>query len=227
MDTPGLVSLLRHTTTTPSSTSNVGKRSSKLNVFRMFKLFPLLTSGCKVITLLGKPNKALLSHHGTTVTLFGFRKSRLSLLIQDDPYSPSPAFLIELPIPTNAFHKEMASGLVRIALESETRTNKKRLLEEFVWAVYCNGRKSGYSIRRKNASDDERYVMRMLRGVSMGAGVLPCPEGESSVVDGELTYLRARFEKVVGSKDSESLYMINPDGGGSGPELSIFFVRVK
>jgi hypothetical protein len=31
---------------------------------------------------------------------------------------------------------------------------------------------------------------------------------------------------VVGSKDSEALYMINPDGA-AGPELSIFFVRAR
>uniref|UniRef100_A0A0D3H1C7 Uncharacterized protein n=1 Tax=Oryza barthii TaxID=65489 RepID=A0A0D3H1C7_9ORYZ len=56
--------------------------------------------------------------------------------------------------------------------------------------------------------------------------------------DGELTYMRARVERVVGSKDSEAFYMINPDdgsdnGGAAGrdrecaPELSIFLVRKK
>ncbi|XWS25671.1 hypothetical protein CRYUN_Cryun27aG0087600 [Craigia yunnanensis] len=117
----------------------------------------------------------------------------------------------------------MASDIVRIALESETKTHKKKLLEEFVWAVYCNGRKMGYSIRRKQLSDDELHVMQLLRGVSMGAGVLPSPN-EKETADGELTYMRARFERVVGSKDSEALYMISPDGA-PGPELSIFFVR--
>jgi uncharacterized protein (TIGR01570 family) len=37
--------------------------------------------------------------------------------------------------------------------------------------------------------------------------------------------MRAHFERVVGSKDSETLYMISPEGD-TGPELSIFFVRV-
>lgn len=126
-----------------------------------------------------------------------------------------------------AFHKEMSSDTVRLALESETKTHKKKVLEEFVWGVYCNGKKYGYSIRRKNMGEDELHVMQMLRGVSMGAGVLPGPAPEKdSGVDGELTYMRARFERVVGSKDSEALYMINPDGA-NGQELSIFFVRVR
>ncbi|CAI0465302.1 unnamed protein product [Linum tenue] len=128
---------------------------------------------------------------------------------------------------TAVFHKEMASDIVRIALESETLSYKKKLMEEFVWAVYCNGRKMGYSIRRKSLSEDEIHVMQLLRGVSMGAGVLP-PAGKeaAAAVDGggEVTYIRARFERVVGSKDSEALYMINPDGA-AGAELSLFFVR--
>lgn len=134
-----------------------------------------------------------------------------------------PIFVIELPMPSSTFHKEMASDIVRIALESETKTQKKKLLEEFVWAVYCNGRKMGYSIRRKHMSEDELHVMQLLRGVSMGAGVLPAL-GEKDSGDGELTYMRGRFERVIGSKDSEAFYMINPDGS-VGPELSIFFVR--
>ncbi|KAL0314807.1 UNVERIFIED_CONTAM: protein MIZU-KUSSEI 1 [Sesamum angustifolium] len=120
----------------------------------------------------------------------------------------------------------MASDVLRIALETDTKTHKKKLLEEFVWAVYCNGRKMGYSIRRKNMTDDEIHVMQLLRGVSMGAGVLPGPSSEKETGDGELTYIRARFDRVVGSKDSESLYMINPDGA-SAQELSIFFLRVR
>ncbi|KAL0918627.1 hypothetical protein M5K25_010646 [Dendrobium thyrsiflorum] len=61
------------------------------------------------------------------------------------------------------------------------------------------------------------------------------------VGDGEVMYMRARFERVVGSKDSEALYMMNPDAAGKGdqgtgsagknssngaPELSIFLLRV-
>ncbi|CAN0922213.1 Protein MIZU-KUSSEI 1 [Linum grandiflorum] len=196
-ETSALLSILKQTTTTTTTTTERG------GLLKMLKLFPMLTTGCKMVALLGRPKK-------------------------------SPALLRDraaatLPIHTASFHREMASDILRIALESETKSYKKKLLEEFVWAVYCNGRKMGYSIRRTGCClEDEVHVMKMLRGVSMGAGVLP-PAGsqgkESAVdVDGELTYIRGRFDRVVGSKDSEALYMINPDGA-VGPELSIFFVR--
>ncbi|XWS21139.1 hypothetical protein CRYUN_Cryun30bG0029900 [Craigia yunnanensis] len=216
MDNPAILSLLRPTP---------GEKHRKFSgggLLRMFKLFPMLTSGCKMVALLGRPRKPLLKDSATTGTIFGYRKGRVCLAIQDDPHCV-PMFVIELPMLTSVLQKEMASDIVRIALESETKTHKKKLLEEFVWAVYCNGRKMGYSIRRKQLSDDELHVMQLLRGVSMGAGVLPSPN-EKETADGELTYMRARFERVVGSKDSEALYMINPDGA-PGAELSIFFVR--
>ncbi|TVU01441.1 hypothetical protein EJB05_53091, partial [Eragrostis curvula] len=233
------------------------RRSSKLSgaagggggaaagLFKMFKLVPMLTTGYKVAALLGRHHnggggRKLLADHAPTVTLFGHRRGRLSLAIHEDTRAP-PAFLIELPMLASALHREMATGVVKLALESDTRSARRRLLEEYVWAVYCNGRKAGYAIRRKDASDDERHVLRLLRGVSMGAGVLPPPPDErrkgdaGAGPDGELTYMRARVERVVGSKDSEAFYMINPDdgkdngarGGDSAPELSIFLVRKK
>ncbi|TXG52351.1 hypothetical protein EZV62_021520 [Acer yangbiense] len=219
MDNPAILNLLRHSTTTGEKRS----KSTGGGLLRMFKLFPMLTSGCKMVALLGRPRKPLLKDNATTGTIFGFRKGRVSLAIQEDPHC-LPIFVIELPMLTSTLQKEMASDIVRIALESETKTHKKKVLEEFVWAVYCNGRKVGYSIRRKQMSDDELHVMQLLRGVSMGAGVLPSPNEKEMASDGELTYMRARFERVVGSKDSEALYMLNPDGA-AGPELSIFFVR--
>lgn len=196
----------------------------------------MLTSGCKMVALLGRgrSRRPLLTDSATTGTLFGYRKGRVILAVQEDPYR-LPMFIMELPLLTTTFHKEMASDdIIRIGLESETKSHKRKLMEEFVWAVHCNGRKIGYSIRRRNQliTEDELYVMQLLRGVSMGAGVLPpspispsdqalqtAPEfGE------ELTYIRARFDRVIGSKDSEALYMINPDGA-TGPDLSIFFLR--
>ncbi|KAL5705839.1 hypothetical protein ACHQM5_024254 [Ranunculus cassubicifolius] len=216
MENPALMSLLRQT--------NGEKRSKASTILKMFKLFPLLSSGCKMVALLGsRPHKGFLTNSkSVTGTLFGYRRGRICLTIQEDPKC-IPIFVIELPILTSALHKEMATGLVRIALESETKTSKKKLLEEYVWAVYCNGHKTGYSIRRKHTSEDEIHVMQLLRGVSMGAGVLPCASEKESI-DGELAYIRGRFERVVGSKDSEALYMINPDYT-SGPDLSVFFVR--
>lgn len=222
METQGLVSLLRQ-----SGDKRKTKASGGGGIFKMLKTIPMLSTGCKMVALLGRPSRALLLGASTratsTVTLFGYRRGKLSLAIQEGP-SCQPSFLIELPLLTATFHKEMDSGVVKIALESENKSQRRKLLEEHVWAVYCNGRKSGYSIRRKHSSEEDWHLlMQLLRGVSMGAGVLPALE-ESP--DGEMTYMRARFERVVGSKDSEALYMVNPDGTG-GPELSIFLVRMK
>nr|GMD84883.1 protein MIZU-KUSSEI 1 [Ipomoea batatas] len=248
MENPHLLSLLQRTTNSNNNiihthqhsnrnsdekNSNPAGRKRKPSgggaggLLRMFKLLPMLTTGCKMVALLGKQRRPamLTDSASTTGTLFGYRKGRVSLAIQEDPHRP-PVFMIELPMLTAVFHKEMANDVVRLALESETKTHKKKLLEEFVWAVYCNGRKMGYSIRRKNMTDDETHVMQHLRGVSMGAGVLPGPSSEKDTADGEMTYMRARFDRRVGSKDSEALYMINPDGA-SAQELSIFFVRVR
>ena len=245
-----LRSLLRPSSSTTTeerraklSGAGAGAGGGALGLFKMFKLLPVLTTGCKMAAMLGRHSgRALLADHAPTVTLFGHRRGRLSLAIHEDTRSP-PAFLIELPMLAAALHREMATGTVRLALESDTRGARRRpLLEEYVWAVYCNGRSAGYAIRRKDASDDERHVLRLLHGVSMGAGVLPpAPDGRagagaapSAGPDGELTYMRARVERVVGSSDSEAFYMINPDDGGdatrggdSAPELSIFFVRNK
>lgn len=93
------------------------------------------------------------------------------------------------------------------------------LLEEPRWIVYCNGRNVGYGVRRE-ASEEDLHVMEVLKAVSMGAGVLPEDH------DGDqMAYVRADFDRVVGSKDTETLYMHNPDAN-NGPDLSIFFIRV-
>lgn len=126
---------------------------------------------------------------------------------------------------TNVLQKEMGSGMVRIALECEKRADKDKasLLDEPVWTMYCNGKKSGYAVKRE-ATEEDLSVMELLKAVTMGAAVLP---GKSEVEgpDGEMAYMRALFERVVGSKDSETLYMLSPEGN-NGPELSIFFVRI-
>ncbi|XP_037427782.1 protein MIZU-KUSSEI 1-like [Triticum dicoccoides] len=238
IDGPGsLRSLLRPVSDERRTKHGGSTGGAVVGLFKMFKLVPMLTTstGCKMAALLGRHSggggRALLADHAPAVTLFGHRRGRLSLAIHEDTRAP-PAFLIELPMLAAALHREMATGTVKLALESDTRSARRRLLEEYVWAVYCNGRKAGYAIRRKDPSDDERHVLRLLRGVSMGAGVLPPPPADGSHgPDGELTYMRARVERVVGSKDSEAFYMINPDddnrGGDGAAELSIFLVRKK
>ncbi|CAM8906416.1 unnamed protein product [Rhodiola kirilowii] len=126
---------------------------------------------------------------------------------------------------TAALQRDMGLGTVRIALECDKRVEKDRtkVLEEPLWTMFCNGKKSGYGVRRE-ANEEDLKVMELLKAVSMGAGVLP-GSTEADGPDGELAYMRAYFERVVGSRDSETFYMLSPEGN-NGPELSIFFVRV-
>ncbi|EPS63970.1 hypothetical protein M569_10812, partial [Genlisea aurea] len=159
-------------------------------------------------------------------TLFGHRRGHVHFAFQED-FKQRPAFLVELATPTSNLVKEMASGLVRIALECEKKTEKKggSLLEEPIWRTYCNGKKCGYGIRRE-CSATEWKILSAIGPITMGAGVLPpttADDGGGS--DGEMMYMRAKFERVVGSNDSEAYYMMNPDGNG-GPELSIYLLRV-
>ncbi|KAJ4971818.1 hypothetical protein NE237_004917 [Protea cynaroides] len=173
--------------------------------------------------LYSKPQDGLV-HGGSrlTGTLYGCRKARATLAIQENQRC-LPLLILELGIPTGKLLQDMGSGLMRIALECEKRTAEKaEVLEEPLWTMYCNGRKVGYGLK-KEPTDEDFNVMQLLHAVSMGAGVLPTVKTDAS--DGELTYMRAYFERVIGSKDSETFYMMNPDGN-SGPELTIFFVRV-
>ncbi|XP_060186548.1 protein MIZU-KUSSEI 1-like [Lycium barbarum] len=180
-----------------------------------------------------------------TGTLFGHRRGHVSFAVQDDTKS-EPVLLIELAISTSSLVKEMSSGLVRIALECEKTAarggeNRRRvgklqdteglvrrvgLFQEPVWTMYCNGRKCGYALSRA-CTDSDWHVLSTVQSVSVGAGVIPVVDDarKISAAEGELLYMRAKFERVVGSRDSEAFYMMNPDGNG-GPELSIFLLRI-
>ncbi|XP_026387242.1 protein MIZU-KUSSEI 1-like [Papaver somniferum] len=189
----------------------------------LFRSFPVFTPVCKFN---GFPDRNRTTTGVlVTGTLYGFRRGRVSLCIQENPKC-IPTLVIELAMQTSVLQKEMSLGMVRIALECEKRPadkEKLKLLDEPVWSMYCNGKKGGYGMKR-DATDEDLNIMELLRASSMGAGVLP---GNSEVEgpDGELAYMRAYFEHVVGSKDSETFYLISPEGN-HGPELSIFFVRV-
>jgi uncharacterized protein (TIGR01570 family) len=181
-----------------------------------------------VLTAFGKNRSSLPVGLGPRVvgTLFGYRRGHVHFAFQRDPTS-QPAFLIELATPISGLVREMASGLVRIALEcdKEKEEEKKgvRLLEEPLWRTYCNGKKSGFATRRE-CGPKEWKVLKAVEPISMGAGVLPGNEAEAGS-DGELMYMRAKFERIVGSRDSEAFYMMNPDSNGA-PELSIYLLRV-
>lgn len=157
-----------------------------------------------------------------TGTLFGYRKGRVSLSVQESPKC-LPSLVVELALQMNVLQKELSAGMVRIALECEKRADKIRLLDEPLWTMYCNGKKTGLGVKRE-ANKEDLNLMEVLKAVSMGAGVLP-ENSETEGLDGELAYIRAYFDRVIGSKDSETLYMLGPDGN-SGPELSIFVVRI-
>ncbi|XP_057477463.1 protein MIZU-KUSSEI 1-like isoform X2 [Actinidia eriantha] len=179
------------------------------------------------LTIFGKSRSHSQAGLGTRVvgTLFGYRRGHVHLAFQEDP-KLSPPFLVELATPTSILVREMASGLVRIALECDKKTEKKglKLLEEPIWRTFCNGKKCGYAVRREPGPEDWE-VLKAVGPVSMGAGVLPGSGNGAGGSDGKLMYMRAKFERVVGSKDSEAFYMMNPDGHG-GPELSIYLLRV-
>ncbi|XP_058103536.1 protein MIZU-KUSSEI 1-like [Magnolia sinica] len=206
---------------------------SKKHSWRTVRILKIFRSAFRSFPIIAPNNCKLPSRHPRDLhisggirlsgTLFGHRKARITLAIQENPRC-LPMLLLELAIPTGKLLQEMASGLVRIALECDKRpADKTKLLDEPIWTMYCNGRKTGYGTKR-DPNEEDLNVMELLRAMSMGAGVLPNgEEGESP--DGEFTYMRAHFERVIGSRDSETFYMLNPDGN-SGPELSIFFVRV-
>lgn len=180
------------------------------------------------LTIFGKSQSRYHSSLGSRVigTLFGYRRGHVHFAFQEDA-KLSPAFFIELATPTSLLVREMASGLVRIALECEKRTEKKgkKLLEEPLWRTYCNGKKCGFATRRE-CGPEEWKVLKAVEPISMGAGVLPgTGNGAADGSEGELMYMRAKFERVVSSKDSEAFYMMNPDGAG-GPELSVYLIRV-
>ncbi|XP_019197861.1 PREDICTED: protein MIZU-KUSSEI 1 [Ipomoea nil] len=215
----------------PSVSKKKGNKPEK--VFRVvrsvFRSFPIIThpAVCRFPTL---PNGSRFqegSRSGARVTgtLFGYRKGRVSLSVQENP-GTLPNLVVELAMQTQALQKEMSQGMVRIALECEKRTekDKMKLLDEPVWSMFCNGKKIGYS-KKRDATDEDLSVMEALKVVSMGAGVLPSTKPDSEGPDAEIAYVRACFDRTVGSKDSETLYMVSPDGD-AGPELSIFFVRL-
>eukprot|EP01018_Ginkgo_biloba_P032079 Gb_30976 [translate_table: standard] len=160
---------------------------------------------------------------GSTVTgtIFGYRKGRVNFCLQDDSRTLNPLLLLEFAVPTYFLAKEMQYGLLRIALECDKeRSHGGSLFSVPVWTMYCNGRKVGFAIRRQTTEND-RAVLKLMQSVSAGAGVIPT---ESKADEGELMYMRATYERVVGSSDSESFHMINPVGS-TGQELSIFLLR--
>ncbi|XP_071733022.1 protein MIZU-KUSSEI 1 [Rutidosis leptorrhynchoides] len=197
-----------------------------------------------------------LSSSCTTVkgTFFGLKNGRVSFCLQDDIHhhhhrrTPSrrlttttlasfshPLLLLEFAIPTSYLAKEMQHGLLRIALveeQQQPKNNDGGIFEVPVWSMYCNGRKVGYATRRKMTAADSATLTRM-QSISVGAGVLPAENEHRTNGNNGIMYLRASFHRIIGSSNSESFHMINPDQDGrsvSNPhstsqELSIYLLR--
>ncbi|KAF8403764.1 hypothetical protein HHK36_011869 [Tetracentron sinense] len=208
----------------PTKTRNV---MSILRSFLGIISIPAIIPTCRWLSIPSRLSISPSLGRKVTGTLFGHKKGHVSFVVQDDPRS-EPVLLVELATSTSTLVKEMSSGLVRIALECERGSSGGRavkLFQEPMWTMYCNGRKCGYAVSR-SCGESDWHVLSTVQTVSVGAGVIPVEKSRScNGSEGELMYMRARFERVVGSRDSEAFYMMNPDGNG-GPELSIFLLRI-
>ncbi|KAG2390923.1 Caffeic acid 3-O-methyltransferase [Vigna angularis] len=132
---------------------------------------------------------ATMTNHATIIMnkiVESYHRHHVHFAFQKDP-SSQPAFLNELATPIIGLVREMASGLVRIALkcdkDKESEKKSLRLLQESVWRTYCNGKKCGFAtIRECGAKDWE--ILKAVEPISMGAGVLPV-SNNSDGGDGE------------------------------------------
>lgn len=86
--------------------------------------------------------------------------------------------------------------------------------------MFCNGKKAGCAIRRRPTQGDKN-VLRLMQSVHVGTGLI---NGKTLNSADDLMYLRATFERVSLSSNSESFHLISPDES-SGQDLSIFFLR--
>ncbi|XP_040379862.1 protein MIZU-KUSSEI 1-like [Oryza brachyantha] len=184
-------------------------------------------------------------------TIFGRRGGRVTFCVQRDAAVPPP-FLFELPVLMQSLAAEMGSGLLRIALECHRPSSAggKAVVgggaadvdaaaaaagggSRSVWKASCNGRDVGYAARRR-PTDYDRHVLESMRTTTTGVGVLS-PSGFSEGAQGDaggedVLYMRATYERIVGSKDAVSYHLISPPGaaGGSPPqELSVFLLRTR
>ncbi|XP_068317023.1 protein MIZU-KUSSEI 1-like [Pyrus communis] len=164
-------------------------------------------------------------------TIFGHRRGHVWLCIQHDRLSTKPTLLLELSVSTHQLVNEMRFGLVRVTLECDESDRPQLadcpLRSVPIWTVHCNGRKLGSAARRK-ASEKVKLMLKMMQSTTVGAGVMPAGFALGSEAESgqEVMYMRANYEHVVGSADSESFHLINPDQC-PGQELSVFLLRSR
>lgn len=207
----------------------------------------IIDPAASIIARKEKKEKDGSSKHCTVIvgTIFGRRTGRVTFCVQRDAAVPPP-FLFELSVPMQSLATEMGSGLLRIALECH-RTGTGTGTgsggdhgggSRNVWKASCNGRDVGHALRRPPTEWDRR-VLESMRTMTTGVGALPPalalegPNGDGNTQQdgaGEVLYMRATYERVVGSRDAVSYHLISPGGtaGGSPPqELSVFLLRTR
>src|SRR5690606_18546923 len=102
----------------PSSKNNKSPSSNSTKLLRRvrsaFRSLPIMSPMCK-LPMGGTRLHESHVHGGTRVpgTLFGYRKSRVNLAVQENPRS-LPILLLELAIPTGKLLQDLGVGLVRI-----------------------------------------------------------------------------------------------------------------
>ncbi|XP_051130508.1 protein MIZU-KUSSEI 1-like, partial [Andrographis paniculata] len=237
-----LLPCLRHTAAAPTNSPAVAKKrlSSSLRVDlddndESFELehSPSSSSSTSPTTTTAAVPYAPPRPSRTMVigTIFGHRRGRhVFFCIQLNRLTSRPALLLELSIPISTLIHEMRCGLVRIALEftaaavaAASELSHCPLRSIPLWTLYCNGKKLGFAVRRK-ATPENKAMLKTMRSITVGAGMIPgCGYGSGS---GEISYIRANYECVVGNADSESFHLINPDEG-PGQELSVFLLRSR
>uniref|UniRef100_A0A0E0DP97 Protein MIZU-KUSSEI 1 n=1 Tax=Oryza meridionalis TaxID=40149 RepID=A0A0E0DP97_9ORYZ len=176
-------------------------------------------------------------------TIFGRRSGRVTFCVQRDAAMPPP-FLFELSVPMLSLAAEMGSGLLRIALECHQPSGKVIVGaadgdtinnagtggggSRSVWKASCNGRDVGYAVRRRPTDQDFR-VLESMRMTTTGVGVLPSTGFSEDGGGGDVLYMRATYERVVGSKDAVSYHLITPGTASGSPqqELSVFLLRTR
>ncbi|KAK4371602.1 hypothetical protein RND71_011077 [Anisodus tanguticus] len=160
-------------------------------------------------------SSSLSSSSVTTGTIFGYRRGKVSFCIQTNPKSSTPILLLELAVSTSTLAREMHGGSVIIALENGNNGGVQSPLR-----MYCNGKKVGFSVKRKPTKADLQ-VLAQIGSVNVGAGII---HGKEIKRDDDIMYLRGKFERAHGSyDDSESFHLIDPEGSMD-QELSIFFL---
>lgn len=150
------------------------------------------------------------------------KRDKVGLILQEGgPAGPTLAVL-DLPVPAGATD---FFGLGRIILECDrARAGEGPLLSAPSWAVHCEGRRVGFAGRRAAPTEAEEWALQATLAVSAGAGKLPGAH-EGGGPGGGFTYFRGRFDRVVGSADSETFHLVQP-AGWLGHDFSLFFLRV-